>query len=153
MRGLIRLLLILVLVAIVGYWVLGYRPGTLIGPIDSNSDGAPAAGAAAPGDSTGTSGRVDRDAIRERGAEVGERVAGAGAVVAESVAEASLTAKIKAKMALDDRISAGRIDVTTEGSTVTLTGRVGSQEERERAVRMTRETDGVVNVVDQLTVR
>ncbi len=151
MRGLVRLILIVVLVAIVGYWVLGYRPGMLNGPADS--DGAPTVGVPAPADSTGTSGRSDREAIRQRGAEVGERVAGAGAEMAESMAEASLTAKIKAKMALDDRISARAIDVTTEGSTVTLTGRVGSEEERRRAVQMTRETDGVANVIDRLDLR
>jgi osmotically-inducible protein OsmY len=145
MRGLIRLVLLLVVIAFVGYLMLGSWPVW--------TDRARTVGGTSQPDSTGTSGQIDRDAIRERGAEVGERVAEAGAVVAETMNEASLTGKIKAKMALDDHIRARTIDVTTEGTTVTLTGVVGSNAERERAVQLARETDGVANVVDRLTVR
>lgn len=60
---------------------------------------------------------------------------------------------IKAKMALDDAIEAARIDVDTAGGVVTLTGSVRSQAERERALRLARETDGVTSVVDRLTVQ
>jgi osmotically-inducible protein OsmY len=55
-------------------------------------------------------------------------------------------------MVLDDRIKARAIDVTTDGSTVTLSGTVGSVDEHDRAVRMARETDGVTHVVDRLRV-
>ena len=65
----------------------------------------------------------------------------------------TLTAKIKAKMALDDRVKAANIDVDTRGSVVTLTGRVNNDEERRRAVQLARETDGVTSVVDQMVVR
>ena len=64
----------------------------------------------------------------------------------------ALTAKIKAKMALDDRVKAAKIDVDTAGSVVTLSGRVGSEAERARAVQLARETDGVTSVVDELTI-
>ena len=53
-------------------------------------------------------------------------------------------------MALDDRVKAANIDIDTAGSVVTLTGRVGSDEERRRAVQLARETDGVTSVVDHL---
>ena len=144
MRGLVRLLLVLAVIAFAGYLMLGYWPAW--------GDGSRAVDVDPQSDTTGTTG-IDRDAVRQRGAEVGERVADAGARVAESVSEASVTGKIKAKMALDDQISARAIDVTTEGTTVTLTGAVGSEAERERAVRLARETDGVTNVLDRLTIR
>jgi hyperosmotically inducible protein len=76
-----------------------------------------------------------------------------GADKAQRVAtEASLSAKIKAKMALDDRVRAASIDVDTDGSVVTLSGRVSSSDERERALRLAKETEGVSSVIDQLTV-
>ena len=66
---------------------------------------------------------------------------------------AALTSKIKAKMALDDVVKASDIDVDTEGSVVTLTGDVGSADERRRAVRIATETAAVTKVVDHLKVR
>jgi len=70
-----------------------------------------------------------------------------------AVADASLTSKIKAKMTLDDTLEAGRIDIDTEGTTVTLSGSVDTTAQRTRAVQLARETDGVSQVVDQLQVR
>jgi osmotically-inducible protein OsmY len=55
-------------------------------------------------------------------------------------------------MALDDFVKARAIDVDTTGSVVTLSGKVQSESERERAVRLARETVGVTNVVDRLQV-
>jgi osmotically-inducible protein OsmY len=66
--------------------------------------------------------------------------------------DATLTAKIKSKMALDDLVQAREIDVDTLADTVTLTGVVGSEAERERALRIARETEGVRTVVDRLAV-
>jgi len=70
-----------------------------------------------------------------------------------AVAAAALTPKIKAKMALDDLVKASSINVDTNGSVVTLTGDVGSGDERRRALRIAAETDGVTKVVDRLRVR
>ena len=102
---------------------------------------------------TGTTGAIDTTKARERGAEIGEKAAEAAGKIQETVAEAAITSKIKAKMALDDNVRARSIDVTTSGSTVTLSGTVRSVDEHDRAVRMTRETNGVTQVVDRLTVR
>ena len=98
----------------------------------------------------GTAGSVET--AKERGAEVGEKVAIAAAKVKEEAGEAALTSKIKAKMVLDDRIKARTIDVTTDGSTVTLSGTVGSVDEHDRAVRLASETAGVTHVVDHLRI-
>jgi len=76
----------------------------------------------------------------------------AAAKVGESVDEAALTSKIKAKMVLDDTVKARRIDVSTTGSTVTLSGVVRSQAEHDRALALARETDGVSQVMDRLRI-
>jgi len=101
----------------------------------------------------GTSGKIDVNAARERGAEVGEKVAVAAEKMKESAAEAALTSKIKAKMVLDDYVKARAIDVTTSGTTVTLSGAVRSPEEHDRAMRIARETSGVTRVVDHLSTQ
>ncbi len=98
-----------------------------------------------------------RTAARETGAEVRER-ASAGVQTAvdraeEAVTAAALTSKIKAKMALDDAVKASDIDVDTDGTVVTLTGTVGSEDEQRRAVRIATETAGVTKVENRLRVR
>jgi osmotically-inducible protein OsmY len=98
----------------------------------------------------GTTGSVET--ARERGAEVGEKVAIAAAKVKETAGEAALTSKIKAKMVLDDNIKARAIDVTTNDSSVTLSGTVRSVDEHDRAMRLARETAGVTAVVDHLRI-
>jgi len=102
--------------------------------------------------SVGTTGKVDVNAARERGAEVGEKMAVSAEKMKESAAEAALTSKIKAKMVLDDYVKARAIDVTTSGSTVTLGGSVRSADEHDRAIRIARETAGVTRVVDHLSI-
>jgi len=102
--------------------------------------------------SSGSGGTIDTQKARERGAELGEKAAVAAEKVKESIAEGSLTAKIKAKMALDDTIKARAIDVTTNGTTVTLGGAVASEAEHQRALALARETDGVTRVIDNLHV-
>jgi len=112
---------------------------------------SPAGRSTAP---VGTSGAiVDTEKARERGAELGEKAAVATEKVREAAHEAALTTKIKAKMALDDSVKARAIDVSTDGSTVTLTGTVGSVAEHDRAIALARETMGVSAVIDRLKVR
>jgi len=145
MRGALRTLLILILLFAVGFVLLGYWRG-------------PASQKAGDGRSPaiGTSGAIDMEKARERGAEIGaaigEKAVVAGEKVKETLGEAELTAKIKAKMALDDSVKARAIDVTTNGSTVTLTGTVSSRAEHDRAVALARETKGVTRVVDSLRI-
>jgi osmotically-inducible protein OsmY len=70
----------------------------------------------------------------------------------DTVNDSALAAKIKSKMVLDDDVAARGIDVDTSGTIVTLTGVVRSAGERDRAVRLARETKGVTKVVDKLRV-
>ncbi len=132
-----RALLLVLLLAVVAFFAFGWWSGS------ARPSGTPA---------VATTGTVDTAAARERGAELAEKAAVATEKVKETVAEARITSKIKAKMALDDHVKARAIDVSTSGSTVTLSGRVGSAGEHDRALQLARETDGVTAVVDHLGV-
>jgi osmotically-inducible protein OsmY len=63
-----------------------------------------------------------------------------------------ITTAVKSKLAADDTVKAYRIDVDTRDRVVTLTGNVDTSAARQRAVEIARTTDGVNNVVDNLTV-
>jgi len=63
-----------------------------------------------------------------------------------------ITTAVKSKLAVDDTVKAYRIDVDTEGGVVTLNGAVDTPIARDRAVELARGTEGVRNVVDQLTI-
>jgi len=143
MRTIIRAFLVLLLLAVIGFVALGYWTRASVRAVRTEH----------PAEGVATSGSIDTEKARARGAEVGEKAAIAAERVKETVSEAALTTKIKAKMALDDSVKARTIDVSTHGTTVTLSGTVASSGERERAVALARETAGVTRVVDQLQVR
>jgi osmotically-inducible protein OsmY len=90
------------------------------------------------------------DRARQIGAQVGER---AGAATAgRALADGSVTAKIKAKLALDDAVRARDIDVDTTGTTVTVSGTVRSAAEQQRVLQLARDTEGVTEVIDRIRV-
>lgn len=86
-------------------------------------------------------------------AQAAARANNAAAKAGDTLSDGALTAKIKSKMVLDDEVRARGIEVSTSDTIVTLTGVVGSPGERDRAVRLARETKGVTKVVDKLQVR
>ena len=133
----LRLLLLAFVLIAVALLLTGYFPA-LTSPILSRQP-------------VGSSESVER--ARERGAELGESAARAAAKIKETASEAALTAKITAKMALDDAVKARTINVTTQGTTVTLSGTVESKAEHDRAMSLARETAGVTTVVDDLQTR
>ena len=142
LRTLLRLILIVVVVVAIGAFFVGYRWG----------GGRPVAVEDRPVGTTGPVHDVDTSKARQTGAAIGETVAVGANEAQRALSAAGMTAKIKSKMALDDSIRAASIDVDTDGSVVTLTGRVDSQAEKERALQLARETDGVTSVVDRLRV-
>jgi hypothetical protein len=103
-----------------------------------------------PDSPVGASGPVDTSKARDVGAKVGEAAANAANQAKDALETGSVTAKIKSKMALDDLVKARSIDVDTNGSVVTLTGVVRSQAERQRAIQLAKETEGVTSVIDHL---
>ena len=138
--SILRSLLIVLVVVAVTFLLVGYFGGLRARDALSSRPDVPE-----------TSAAVNR--ARERGAEIGEKAAIAATKVEETIDEAALTAKIKAKMALDDSVRARTINVTTHGTTVTLSGTVESNAERDRAMALARETDGVTRVIDDLHTR
>ena len=137
--SILRLLLAVVLIVVIAAFVMGYL---------SNRT---AQRAVTLPDRAQTADTVVR--AREGAAQIGEKAGEAASTVGATLEEAALTTKIKAKMALDDVVKASDIDVDTEASVVTLTGNVGSADERRRAVRIATETAGVTKVVDHLNLR
>jgi hypothetical protein len=147
LRGLLKLLLLVIVIVAIGAFFMGYRWGAPEGTADVSPDRTNEAIG-----TTGTGGDT-RERAREVGADVGEKVA-AGANAAErALVNGQITAKIKSKLALDDTVRALNIDVDTNDGVVTLSGRIGSPAERQRAVELARETEGVTSVVDRLSVR
>jgi hyperosmotically inducible protein len=139
MSTILRLLIVVVVLLIVGSFLMGYLGGqryTLGWPRSTE-----------PHTQTSDSGAEIGKKAGAVAARVGERVE---KTVEETVNEAALPAKIKAKMALADTVKARAIDVTTRGTTVTLSGTVASRAERDRAVSLARETAGVTHVRDDL---
>ncbi len=139
-RALVRLVILLVVVVAAGAFLLGWWGNNLVADVEG------------PGTTVGTSG-VNPDRARQVGAEVGERTAAAANEARRAIGDGQITAKIKAKMALDDTVKALDVNVDTNGTTVTVTGQVGSAAQRERVLQLARETDGVKQVVDHLRVR
>jgi hyperosmotically inducible protein len=96
---------------------------------------------------------MDRRDVDVSGA--GKTVAGlenAAEAVQESSKAAILTAKVKTALALSKSSSAFEVDVDSEDGAVTLTGVLPSSEAKAAILQIARDTDGVVEVVDRLTV-
>ena len=138
--GLVRGVLIVIVIVALGAFLIGYRWAD-----DDVVESEPVVGT--------TGGTVDVGSARAAGAAVGERVAEGANEAQRLAANAAITTRIKSKMALDEIVEAANIDVDTSNGVVTLTGPVASAEERERALRLARETEGVSSVVDRLDVR
>ena len=102
---------------------------------------------------TGRDAAPSRETAREVGSAVAVKAHDIGVRARDAVADGALTAKIKSKMALDDSVKARAIDVDTVDGVVRLTGTVESSHERERALLLARETNGVREVKDGLIVR
>jgi len=68
------------------------------------------------------------------------------------VDDALLTARIKARMTADGRISPTRVDVDTLNGNVTLSGEAPTQEEKSAAEEVARKVEGVRGVSNQIIV-
>ena len=144
LRLLVRLIFVGALLA-GGAYLLGYR-------WDDATDRVRAAGTGA-GAAAGSLTGITPAEIRAAGAEIAGKV-GEGAGRAEAaLSDAGLTAKIKAKLTLDDTLDGSRINVDTQGTVVTLGGSVRSAAQRQRAVQLARETSGVSAVTERLEIR
>jgi hyperosmotically inducible periplasmic protein len=134
-RLLFKFIVLVFLIAIVGTFLLGWWPG---------------GGWLSRANAERSIGHIDTTKAREVGAEIGSKASDAAAVARAAISDGSITAKIKAKMTLDDTVQAGNIHVDYNDGVVTLTGTVGSNAERKRAVDLARETKGVKSVKDEM---
>jgi osmotically-inducible protein OsmY len=73
-----------------------------------------------------------------------------GEQLAAGVDDAALTARVKSRLLASDNTSGLQIDVDTKGSVVTLSGKVGSDTERELAGLIAANTPGVSSVNNEL---
>ena len=76
-----------------------------------------------------------------------------GVAVANASSDAAITAKIKAKYAIDHDLSAFGISVNTTDGRVTLAGNVTSHQQIGKAMLIALETDGVREVNSTLQVK
>jgi len=79
-------------------------------------------------------------------------IGSAALVVACSQSDSGITTSVKSKLVSDDIVKARTIHVDTKDRVVTLTGTVQSPTEENRALELARNTNGVADVVDRLTV-
>ena len=154
-RALLRVVLLIVVLVAVGAFLLGWWGGRR--DIDEPRDVVGTAGveerARATGDRAKAAGSELAQDTKEAGRDVAQKTAVAADQARRTLAEGSLTAKIKAKMALDDTVKALNLDVDTTGTVVTISGAVANETERTRALQLARETEGVTKVVDRIQVR
>ena len=73
--------------------------------------------------------------------------------ISEAISDASITVSVKLSLALERGVKASEINVDTDRGTVTLNGEVGSQAERQMAVKVTEGVSGVRAIVNRIHVR
>jgi hyperosmotically inducible protein len=66
--------------------------------------------------------------------------------------DTGITTSVKSKLVADDLVKAREINVDTKDQVVTLTGEVQSSAEETRALQIARNTDGVRDVIDQISI-
>ena len=66
--------------------------------------------------------------------------------------DSALTTKVKTALLADDKVKGLNINVDSNNGTVTLTGKAGSPEEKNQALKIVRGVEGVKNVEDRIAV-
>jgi len=146
MGHLIRTLLVLAIIAIVGAYFLGYLPQTeSVFRSAPTSKSSPSQEVEAPRGTPASPPLPSGDEMKDRAARAAQRVD-------ETLADAALTTKIKAKIALDDTVKSADVHVHTKNGVVTLSGTVSSAAVQERIVQLARETAGVKSLVNEIKI-
>jgi osmotically-inducible protein OsmY len=66
--------------------------------------------------------------------------------------DSSVSTRVRTVLLNDTQVNGGTINVTASNGVVTLSGRVRSEAERERAVALARQTSGVSDVRSELSI-
>jgi hyperosmotically inducible periplasmic protein len=77
---------------------------------------------------------------------------GCGKTVGETIDDTTITTRVKTAMLNDPAVGGLRIDVDTFKGAVTLSGRVKSEAEKQQAISLARNINGVTEVKDALQV-
>jgi len=77
---------------------------------------------------------------------------GCGKTVGDTIDDATITTRVKTALLNDPDVGGLSIDVDTFQGVVTLSGRVKTVTEQDKAVRLARNTPGVTNVKNALQV-
>ncbi|OUM00413.1 BON domain-containing protein [Variovorax sp. JS1663] len=80
-------------------------------------------------------------------------LASAVVAVACGPSDSGIGVKVKSNLTSDETVKAAQIDVGVQKKVVTLSGTVDTPAIKDRAVAVARGTDGVAQVVDQITVK
>jgi hyperosmotically inducible protein len=75
-----------------------------------------------------------------------------GKTVGQTIDDTTITTRVKTAMLNDEQVGGLSVDVDTFKGVVTLSGRVKSQAEHDRAIQIARSTGGVVEVKDALQI-
>ena len=75
-----------------------------------------------------------------------------GRTIRPATDDSSISTRVRTALLNDPQVAAGGINVTASNGVVTLSGRVRSEADRERAVAVARQTSGVSDVRSELAV-
>jgi osmotically-inducible protein OsmY len=147
-RSLAALVLLLLVVVVVYVWL--DRSGNLHAwrPVSTPSSGQVREDARQLGEEAKEGARDLKAEARSFGAEAREKLSEAG----RELKDAKVTASVKTALSLNRSLRPYSIDVSSESGVVTLTGRVGSPEERARAEQVAAAVPDVTRVVNQIQV-
>jgi len=101
----------------------------------------------------GPASTASRPADQTTTAKIEAKTSQAADKVAMVADDTAITAKVKAAILAEPGLKSLQINVDTKDATVTLTGNVDSDMLRDRAKQIATSTEGVKNVVDNLTVK
>ena len=79
--------------------------------------------------------------------------AACGKTVGETIDDATITTRVKTSLINEPNLDAGSIDVDTFKGVVTLSGRVKTAEQEQRAVALAKRVSGVTDVKSALQVQ
>ena len=99
-----------------------------------------------------TSGDIERE-LTQTGKVVRRQMSDFGTAIADAASDTKVTARVKAKFALDKDLNGFGIGVTTTDGRVTLTGNVPSAKQISHAMMLALETEGVREVSSTLKVK
>jgi len=80
-------------------------------------------------------------------------VAAAALAIACAQSDVGITTKVKTKLMADSTVKSTEIKVETKDKVVTLSGEVDNQAAKDQAVALARGTEGVSDVVDNISVK